>query len=407
MRAAAYVTLLSRADWTKAMLESSEKGDIQISELALYQRRTLLEHPDASIRERTQKLLEKGGAVPSPDRVKIVEEFMPVVKEKGDAEAGKLVFKNTCAKCHVHGDIGEHIGPDLTGMSVHPKEEMLINILDPSRSVEGNFRIYRLVTTSGKIASGLLASESQTAIELIDTEAKKQQFLRADIEELIPSTKSLMPDGFEKVLNRKQIVDVLEFLAARGKYVPLPLQKYATITSTKGMFTAESNTNERLEFADWKTKTFDGIPFQLVDPQGDRVHNVIMLYGPQGKIPPTMPKSVTIACGTPANAIHLLSGVSGWGYPMGEKGSVSMIVRLHYAGGKTEDHQLKNGQHFADYISHENVPDSKFAFDLNGKQIRYLAIQPARADKIDQIELVKGPDQTAPIVMAITVEPRD
>ena len=56
-----------------------------------------------------------------------------------------------------------------------------------------------------------------------------------------------------------------------------------------------------------------------------------------------------------------------------------MIVRLHYADGQTEDHKLLNGEHFADYIRRVDVPGSKFAFDLRGRQIRYLAVQPAAA----------------------------
>jgi hypothetical protein len=43
---------------------------------------------------------------------------------------------------------------------------------------------------------------------------------------------------------------------------------------------------------------------------------------------------------------------------------------------------------------------------LAGRQIRYLAVFPEKALKITKIELVKGPDQTAPVVMAITVETR-
>ena len=51
------------------------------------------------------------------------------------------------------------------------------------------------------------------------------------------------------------------------------------------------------------------------------------------------------------------------------------------------------------------MPGSKFAFALRGQQIRYLAVTPKRPDAvIKTIELVKGPDRTAPIVMAVTVE---
>jgi hypothetical protein len=117
-----------------------------------------------------------------------------------------------------------------------------------------------------------------------------------------------------------------------------------------------------------------------------------------------MPKSVSLPCGTPTKAIHILGGVAGWGSPYGEKGSISMIVRLHYADGKTEDHPLKNGVEIADYISRNDVPGSKFAFNLRGKQLRYLKVVPKTADKIESIEFVKGPDSTAPIVMAVTLE---
>jgi len=118
-----------------------------------------------------------------------------------------------------------------------------------------------------------------------------------------------------------------------------------------------------------------------------------------------MPKKVTLPCNTSAKAIHFLSGVSGWGFPYGPKGSISMIVRLHYQDGKSEDHPLKNGEHFADYIRVVDVPGSKLAFTFPaGQQVRYLAVYPQREQTIGEIELVKGPDDTAPVVMAVTVE---
>jgi hypothetical protein len=120
-----------------------------------------------------------------------------------------------------------------------------------------------------------------------------------------------------------------------------------------------------------------------------------------------MPKSVTIACNSAAKAIHILGGISGWGFPLGEKGSTSLTVRLHYADDQSEDHPLRNGDQMADYIRRVDVPGSTFAFDLHGRQLRYLAIVPQRQAVIKHIELVKGRDATAPIVVAITVETPD
>ena len=406
LRPVAVRVLLGRAEWTTALLDGLEKGKATLSELSLDQRQSLAQHPDRRVAVRARKLLASGGGLPDPDRQKVVEELLPLTKRSGDAAAGKVVFKTHCAKCHIHGGEGEKIGPDLTGQAVHSKAELLVPILDPSRDVEGNFRQYIVLTHDGQVVSGMLAAESKTAIEVIDVEGKKHSVQRDDIAELKATPKSLMPDGFEKQLSTNDLVNLLEFLTQRGKYLPLPLDKVATVVSTRGMFYSETAAAERLIFPDWSPKTFEDVPFHLVNPQGDRVPNVILLYSPQGAIPPKMPKAVTLPCNTPAKAIHLLSGVSGWGYPYSEKGSVTLIVRLHYEDGKTEDHELKNGVHFADYIRRVDVPESKFAFALRSQQIRYLAIHPQRAETIKQIEFIKGPDSTAPVIMAVTVETR-
>ncbi|MCE9525122.1 MAG: c-type cytochrome [Planctomycetales bacterium] len=404
VKQAAIRALLSRGEWTGNLLDAVEGGTILPGELSLDQKQALATHPSRLISARAKTLLAKSGGLPNADRQKVLDELLPLTKKTGDAKAGKIVFTKTCAKCHQHSGEGTKVGPDLTGMAVHPKAELLTHIIDPSRSVEGNFRVYTIATSDGLVMNGLLASESKTAIDIIDTEGKKQTILREDIEKLIQSTKSLMPEGFEKQVSQQEITDLLEFLTQRGKYLPIPLAKAATVISTRGMFFDDNGQVERLVFDDWKPKVFEGVPFVLIDPQEDKVKNAILLYGPQGLKAPTMPKSVMLPLNGPAKAIHMLSGVSGWGFPIGRKGSVTMIVRLKYEDGKTEEIELKNGEHFADYIRRVDVPESKFAYQLRGQQIRYLAVHPARKETIKEIELVKGPDDTAPVVMAVTVE---
>jgi putative membrane-bound dehydrogenase-like protein len=405
VRSAAYRALLGRADWTTALLDGAEAGKLRLTDIALDQQQALAAHPDRALANRAKRLLDKGGGLPDPDRQKVIDALAPVALKGGDPARGQEVFKQQCAKCHTHNGEGGKVGPDLTGMAAHPREELLIHILDPGRSVEGNFIQYTLATRDGRVLNGLLASETKTAVELLDADGKSQVVLREDIEELAASKKSLMPEGFESQVKPEGVADLLAFLTQRGKYLPLDLRKVATAVSTRGMFYSPDGDVERLIFADWGPKTFDGIPFQLVDPRGDKAPNVVLLYGPLGQLPPRMPKSVSIPCNTPARAIHMLSGVSGWGYngsPV--EPTVSMIVRIRYADGTSEEHALRNGVEFADYIRHIDVPGSKYAFGLRGRQIRYLAVQPRRTAPIASLELVKGDDQTAPVVMAVTVE---
>jgi hypothetical protein len=146
------------------------------------------------------------------------------------------------------------------------------------------------------------------------------------------------------------------------------------------------------------------VPFILIDPQGTRVPNVVLLHSRNGAVPPRMPRAVSLPCHTPVKMIHLLGGIGGWAFPYSRRGTLSLTVRLHYADGKTEDHPLRNGEHVADYIRRVDVPNSQFAFNLHGRQLRYLTVSPPRAESLERIEFVKGSDQTAPVVMAVTVE---
>ncbi len=406
VRAAAMRLLVTRPATTTVFLKAVEDGKLQLSELSLDQKQALSNHPDRAIRERARKLLSQTGGLPNADREKVVKELHHLTEVKGDVAAGKEVFKKQCAKCHMHSGEGTRIGPDLTGMAVHPKHELLIHILDPSRSVEGNFRVYTVQLEDGRVMSGMLAGESKTAIEIIDTEAKRHAIPREDIEELVGSTKSLMPEGFEKQVKPEEIANLLEFLTARGKFTPLDIAKVANTVTTKGMFFSPDGDAERLIFSDWSTKTFEGVPFYLVDPQGDRIPNAVMLYGSNGVQPPTKPRSVTLPVRMPAKALHFLGGISGWGFPASEKGTPTMTVRLKYADGQTEDHVLRNGVVFADYIRVVDVPESKLAFRVRGQQVRYFAVIPERADTIESVDLVKGNDVTSPVTMAITVEAR-
>lgn len=401
---AALLVLLQRPTTTVTLLAAIEQGTLLTGDLKLDQQQALASHPDRIIRDRAKKLLAAGGGLPNPDREIVLKAYHKASESKGDFVRGKKLYADNCAKCHRHSGEGANIGPELTGMAVHPKHELLTQILDPSRSVESNFRQYTVETTEGQVFTGLLAAESRTAIELIDTEAKKRSIPRDEIETLTATTKSLMPEGFEKTLSVEQMTDLLEFLATRGKFLPLPLGKVVNAVSTRSIFFADPATDDTIRLSDWTSRKIAGIDFTLIDPQGDRAKNIILFHGANGKIPPTMPKSVTLPCGGPAKAIHLLSGISGWGHPLGKEKETVLTVRLHYADGKTEDHALLNGVHFSDYIRRIDVPGSTFALDAGGRQIRYLSVQPDRAEPITEIEFVKGPDISAPIIMAVTVE---
>jgi putative heme-binding domain-containing protein len=401
IRDAVMQLMLSRADLTNALLTSIKDGRMQFSDLSAQQRSALQNHPTLAVRRRTKELMSAVGIASNRDRQKLVAAKMPLVERTGDVERGKAVFTKNCATCHVFKGEGNVVGPNLNGMSVHPKGELLTHILDPNRSVEANYRLYNVLTADGAVISGLLSGETLTSIEMVDAQGKRHTVLREDIEQLIASKNSAMPEGLEASIKDDGWVDLLEYLTQAEKFIPLGLESVVNVLTTQGMFTKRSNHAERLVLPSYGLQTIDGVPFQLIDPKGQSAKNAVMLHGPRGMFAPTMPKNVSIRCKAAVEKIHILGGVAGW--PGGQ--GTALIVRLHYDDGSIEDHPLVSGRHIADYIRRQDVPESRFAFAAaDGGQVRYLSIKPKRDAVIDSIELVKPEHTAAPLVIAITVE---
>ncbi len=407
--------LLGRADTTEKLLDAIAEGKVQFTDLQLDQRQAILNHPTREIAARAKELMESKGAMVASNRQALVDEWMPVTKMSGNLENGIAMYKKHCALCHKHGDLGVTIGPNLTGMAVHPKEEILMNVLDPSRSVENNFRTYQILTADGAVLNGMLAGESANAMRLINSQGKEEQVLRADIEEMNASAKSLMPEGFESLMTKQEMADLLAFLNNRGKYTPLALSTAATLSGAKGLPGFRGAPGDKLEFKTYGTVQVEGIPFELQDPQEGRTANIIALQTARGRAPATLPASSTLACSGNVSAIHLLAamqtfGGPGGGGPGGNRGgsnAASVIVRCHYEDGSTVDHQLFNGKQLATYREKVDVPESKFAIDANGKQVRYLSIPTDGSKPMKNIEFVKGEDFSIPLIVAVTVESSD
>ena len=404
IRQTAFGVLVARPETANALLDAMQDGLASATDLSLDQRQLLAAHPDRQLRRKATQILSRGDGLPNPDRQNVLASLMHVTRQSGDTTAGRKLFKKHCSACHTHTGEGTAVGPDLTGMAVHPKRDLLANILDPGRSVESNFRLYTVLTADGAVLSGMLATETLTSIELIDTKGKRHSLPREDITEIVASRKSLMPEGFEKQLTESELGNLLAFLGERQKFLPLPLNKSATTISTRGMFFSRDGAWERIVLEDWKPRTVEGVPFVLIDPLGDRVANLVMLSSTIGPLSSRLPRKVAIPCHSPAVALHLLGAVSGLGYPRSPEGTVSMIVRLRYSDGQTEDHELINGVHMADFMQHADVPKSELAFPVKRYQMRWLSIEPQRREVIETIELIKGDDNTAPMVMAITAE---
>jgi putative membrane-bound dehydrogenase-like protein len=200
--------LVSHSSSVPELLSALERGKLPLGAIDALRRRQLTQHPDPEIRRRAEKLF---GAI-AGDRAKVYESYKDVVELKADPSAGRSVFRRECASCHRLDQEGSAVGPDLFGIRNQPKEAILLHILVPDQEITEGFAAYNVATRDGRVLTGLIGSETPTSITVRQPLGKEDTILREEIEAISAGTQSLMPQGLEKSVTRREIADLLAYL---------------------------------------------------------------------------------------------------------------------------------------------------------------------------------------------------
>ena len=209
MQTAILDAICSRKERLPLVLDVLEKKLIDPASLPAIRQAQLLENSDPAIRRRAKALL---AARISDDRMLVLEKYKIALTLPRDSAKGKAVFVKQCLKCHQLNGQGFMIGPDLAAVQNRPDESLLIDILDPSSVISAGFRAYNVSTKNGKIFTGVLAAETATSITLRKEQGAEDVILRRDIDEMIASSKSLMPDGLEKEMSPQDMANLIGYL---------------------------------------------------------------------------------------------------------------------------------------------------------------------------------------------------
>ena len=201
--------MIQRPVGTAALLKAVEQKHVLVGEITPDKKQILVNHPKPELRDRARRALR---GVASVDRAKVIRHYEPALATSGDVAAGAIVFKKLCAACHRVGTTGHKLGPDLVSVRNKSPQDLLVNILDPNREAQPNFMTYTLVTTQGRILTGMIATETASTVTLRRAEAKQDVVARETIETLVSNGKSLMPEGLEKELTPRQLADVIAWI---------------------------------------------------------------------------------------------------------------------------------------------------------------------------------------------------
>ncbi len=149
----------------------------------------------------------------APPEPSIPDEF----KTGGDPARGEAVFLSDAAKCSVCHAVrgkGGSIGPDLSSLAGRDRAWVYQSIVEPSASIHPAYLSYTVAMKDGQVAMGVVRAEGADALKVGGIDGKQSIFPRAEVEELRPSTSSIMPVGLLGGIGEEQARDLLAYLTA-------------------------------------------------------------------------------------------------------------------------------------------------------------------------------------------------
>jgi putative heme-binding domain-containing protein len=138
---------------------------------------------------------------------------VPADSSTGDAGNGERIFWRSCGPCHQVNGRGGRLGPDLSRVgSSRPRAALTREIRDPSASIVPGYQTVTIVTATGQRIRGVRKSEDAFSIQIMDTSERLQGYLKGNLREVIPESRSLMPEFRPDRLNDRDLDDLLRFL---------------------------------------------------------------------------------------------------------------------------------------------------------------------------------------------------
>lgn len=209
LRLQAIQFLLARTNSTMTLLRAVEEGAIGRGEVSRSQLQTMVRHPDAGVRETSERIFRMA----SRGAKQTLVDASLVLKRNGDSAAGKKIYTDRCSSCHRFRGNGYTAGPDIESVQASGREVLLGNILDPNREVAPKYMGYLVETRSGDQWNGLIAAESDAAVTMRAGGGFEKVVPRSEIVAFKSSGQSLMPEGLAEGLTEQDLANLLEFLA--------------------------------------------------------------------------------------------------------------------------------------------------------------------------------------------------
>jgi len=166
--------------------------------------------------------LEVGGRVISDlqlaplvtDKGVLFEQALTLTVSRERAILGRRVFeRGGCVTCHADVSKNTDLAPSLKGIGKDQSLDYLIeSILEPSKVIKMGYLSELVVVTDGRILTGVVREEeAHLRIVTADSETR---IAKADVQQRVTQSTSLMPTGLEKQMSRQELHDLLSYMSS-------------------------------------------------------------------------------------------------------------------------------------------------------------------------------------------------
>jgi putative heme-binding domain-containing protein len=204
------ISVFLRSDTSrKALLEAIVNKKINASSLSWPQTVSLLNSANHDIRSLARSVLQ--GNELNADVV--WQEYEACLSMEGVTTAGAEVFKNNCSSCHqIGGKNGTPFGPDLAAIQNRNKPAIMLDILQPNKSIADGFELWTIETKSEEYFSGIISAQGPNTITIKDATAKETILERSNVLSSKVSEISAMPENLQTQLTLQDMANLLSYL---------------------------------------------------------------------------------------------------------------------------------------------------------------------------------------------------
>jgi putative membrane-bound dehydrogenase-like protein len=211
---AAMELLSGRVGWSELLLDQIAEEAVDKSQLSAYYARKMVNLGSETLNAR---LAAEWGALGQSTKQrrreisKFVAEFQSAPLWAYSANSGSAHFKKLCASCHEPTPQNAAIAPRLAGSGSKGVAYIAENVLDPNAVIGRDFQARIIVTISGLVISGLVESETDSAIT-VRTLTGSTTVAKDEIDEILVSKNSFMPESLLKTLNDRERIELFKYL---------------------------------------------------------------------------------------------------------------------------------------------------------------------------------------------------